>query len=286
MNTLLTLFFVVMFEITTLMATAQTHTLGLIAQPQYDSLLYASGFRLTGRTVESLLGPKVSNAEFQAHVKSLHQLKCNVYVCNVLFPGSIKIAGPDVDQHEVLSYLEAVLVRAQHAGIKNLTLGSGGARRLPPGYDATIAKTRFIELSKQMAALAKKYAVTIILENLNSTETNFINTLRDATDIVKRVDHPNFRLNADIYHMLKERELPEAIENAKGLIVYCEIAESQKRSLPGVHGEDFRPYFAALKNIGYEGPIMIEGNVDNLTKDAPIAFRYLQSQLREVWEKK
>ena len=137
-----------------------------------------------------------------------------------------------------------------------------------------------------MADLAKRFDITIILENLNSTETNFLNRLKDAAEVVRAVDHENFRLNSDIYHMMKEDESPEEIVRAGKLIVYCEIAEEEGRTLPGINKQDFRPYLRALKQIGFTGPIMIEGNTNDLQTDLPIAMSYLQHQLREVDEQK
>lgn len=265
-------------------ACSQTGRLGIIAPLAHDSLLFAAGFRFTGTTVGSLLGPEITDQVFLEKVESIKQMKCKLYLCNVLFPGSIKIAGPNVDENKALDYLESVLARAQVAGIKNITLGSGGARRIPDGYDKKLAMTKFIPLCKKMAALAKRYDVTIILENLNSAETNFINTLADAAHIVRKVDHKNFRLNADIYHMLKEGEPADEIVRAGRWIVYCELAEKEGRSLPGVHGEDFRSYLAALKKISYKGVIMLEANFVNAAEEFPKAFTYLTGQWRDVSE--
>jgi sugar phosphate isomerase/epimerase len=264
---------------------AQKNPLGLIASLDNDSLLYHSGFKITGATVATTIGPALSEEEFQATLAKIKRAKVQLYVCNVLFPGSIKIAGSEVDETKVLSYLEQVLTRAKRAGIKNITLGSGGARRLSDSDNRTAATTQFILLAGKMAKLAERYDVTIILENLNSGETNFINRLSDAADIVKKVNHKNFRLNADIYHMMKEDESPDEIVKAGNIIVYCELAEKQNRSLPGVNKDDFRPYLQALKKISYKGPIMIEASSTNLQKEVPGAFTYLKGQLSEVWKK-
>lgn len=260
-------------------------TLGMATSLENDSLLYASGFRLLGTSVGSLIGPSLSEEEFQANIKKVKATKNKVYMCNVLFPGTLKIAGPEVNEKEVLDYLNSVLSRAQKAGVKNLVLGSGGARKLPEGYDVEKAKVEFASLGKKMAAAAKKHDVTIILENLNSTETNFINTLKDAAEVVRKVDHPNFRLNADIYHMMKENESPQEIIKAGDLIIYAEIAEKEQRTLPGVAKEDFRPYLKALKEINFQGPILIEGRTEDLTVDVPRAYNYLSGQLKEVYGK-
>jgi sugar phosphate isomerase/epimerase len=257
--------------------------LGMVSNLENDSLLYAAGFRVIGTTVGSLISPSLSEENFQQNLKKIAALKCSLYMCNVLFPAALKIAGPEVKEKEVLDYLEAVLGRAQKAGVKQLILGSGGARRLPEGYAAEKAKTDFVSLAKGMAAAAQKHNVTIILENLNSTETNFLNTLREAADVVRRVNHPSFRLNADIYHMLKEGESPEEIRKAGELIIYSEIAEKETRTLPGVAGDDFRPYLQALKDIRFNGPLIIEGSMKAIGTDAPKAYAALMKQLREVY---
>jgi sugar phosphate isomerase/epimerase len=261
----------------------QSFQLGMATSLENDSLLYASGFQLTGTTVESLISPTLPDSLFSKKLEQIRKMKCSIFMCNVLFPGSIKIAGPEVEEPVVLDYLESVLQRAKEAGVKNLILGSGGARRLPDGYDQLNAKDDFVPLARKMAELAQQFEVRIILENLNSGETNFLTRLQDAADVVRRVDHPNFRLNADIYHMMRENESPDEIVKAGNLIVYIELAELEGRTLPGVHEQDFTPYFRALKKIKYSGPIMIEGRSENLDKDVPVAFEYLSAQLREVY---
>lgn len=282
MRKLLNLLSVILLS--TILCKAQQHSIGMATALENDSILYASGFRLIGTTVDKLISPSMADSAFVEKVAMVRNLECRIIMCNVLFPGKLKIAGPEVDETEVLKYLEAVLDRAKKAGVPNLILGSGGARRLPENYDVERAKKDFIQLARKMAVLAERFGITIILENLNSTETNFLNKLRDAADVVRRVDHPNLRLNSDIYHMMKEDESADEIVRAGKLIVYCEIAEEEGRTLPGINKEDFRPYLRALRQIGFTGPIMIEGNTKNLQEDLPIAFSYLKAQLKEVYE--
>lgn len=260
-------------------------TLGMTAPLSADSLLYAAGFRLIGTSVSSLLAPGLSEAQFAAGLRQVQGARCRVYMCNVLFPAELKIAGPAVQEEQVMQYLGAVLDRAQKAGIRNLVLGSGGARRLPEGTDRDSALAAFIALGRKMATAAADRGVTLILESLNRSETNFINTLGEAAAVVRAVHHPAFRLNADIYHMMKEGEPPAAILEAGDLVVYCELAEPEERTLPGVKGADFRPYFRALRRIRYRGPIMVEGRVTDLAAEAPRAHAYLTAQLAEVYGK-
>jgi sugar phosphate isomerase/epimerase len=259
-------------------------TLGMVESIDQDSLVYASGFRLLGESVGKLLSPSLSEAQFEDNLAKIKAVKTKVYLCNILFPGSMKIVGHEVNEKRVLAYVDTVFGRAKRAGIPLIVLGSGGSRRLPDGYDAQKAKTEFAALGRKLASVAKKHSVTIALESLNSTETNFLNTLQEAAEVVKQVNHPNFRLNADIYHMMKENESPEHIVDAGKIIVYVEVAEKEKRSLPGVQGDDFRPYFRALHSIGYRGPVVIEGRSSNLSQEIPQAHAYLTKQLTEVYK--
>ncbi|QMU27748.1 sugar phosphate isomerase/epimerase family protein [Adhaeribacter radiodurans] len=260
--------------------------LGIVESIERDSLVYASGFNLIGETVGKMLAPTLTEEQFQENLKTIKKAKTKLYLCNVLFPGSLKIAGPEVDEQKVLNYVDQVFARAKIANVPVIVLGSGGSRRLPDGYDNETAKADFIKLCKEMALLAKKYNLLIAIESLNSTETNFLNTVQEAAEIVSKVNHPNFKLNADIYHMLKENEPPQHIIDAGKLIAHVEIAEKEKRTLPGVVGEDFRPYFRALKQIKYKGPIVIEAKGNNPSQEIPVAHQYLTKQLREVYSEK
>ncbi len=257
--------------------------LGIVESMERDSLVYASGFGLIGETVSKMLAPTLTEEQFQENLKTIKKAKTKLYLCNVLFPGSLKIAGPDVDKQKVLNYVDQVFARAKIAGVPVIVLGSGGSRRLPDGYNNETAKADFIKLCKEMALLAKKHNLLIAIESLNSTETNFLNTVQEAAEVVSKVNHPNFKLNADIYHMLKENEPPQHIIDAGKLIAHVEIAEKENRTLPGVVGEDFRPYFRALKQIKYKGPIVIEAKGNNPTQEIPVAYQYLTRQLQEVY---
>ena len=257
--------------------------LGIVSRLEQDSLAYESGFRVIGESVGRMLSPSLTEELFWQNVERIKKAKCKVYLCNVFFPGTIKIAGPDVDQKRVISYADTVLSRAKQAGIPFIILGSGGPRRIPDGFDKDKAKVDFIILCKKLAALAGKYDVKIALESLQSSETNFLNTVKEAAEIVRGVNHPNFRLNADIFHMMRENESPQSIIDAADILGHCEIAEKQTRSMPGVQGDDFKPYLRALRKANYTGYIFIEANSTNPDNDIPLSFKYLSRQLEEVY---
>lgn len=257
--------------------------LGIVAPIEQDSLVYASGFRMLGESVGKMLSPSLTEEQFQQNLSRIKTTRCKVFLCNIFFPGSIKIAGPVVDENRVLGYADTVFSRAKKAGIPFIVLGSGGARRIPEGYDVEKAKADFALLCRKLAKVAAKYGIMIALESLQATETNFLNTLKSAAEVVRVVAHPNFKLNADIFHMMREGESPQSIVDAADVLVYCEIAEKQNRSFPGVKGDDFKPWLRALRKAKYKGHIFIEGNTNNPGNEIPVSFKYLTRQLQEVY---
>lgn len=257
--------------------------LGIVAPLEQDSLIYASGFRMLGESVGKMLSPSLTEEQFQQNLTRIKQARCKVFLCNIFFPGTMKIAGPGVNENRVLGYADTVFSRAKKAGIPFIILGSGGARRIPEGYDVEKAKVDFASLCHKLAKIAAKYKITIALESLQSAETNFLITLKSAAEVVRTVDHPNFKLNADIFHMMREGESPQSIVDAADILVYCEIAEKQNRSLPGVQGDDFKPWIRALRKAKYKGPVFIEGKTNNPRNDIPLSFKYLTRQVKEVY---
>lgn len=258
--------------------------LGVNTSYKNDSICYPAGYTYIEEGVGRLLAPTISQAQFEEQLRDLKKTRCKVQSCNGFIPGQIKIVGPEVNEARVLGYVDTVMQRAQQAGIQLIVLGSGDARKVPDGADPATVKKEFIALCRKMAEVAGKYGRIIAIESLNSTETNFINTLKEANEVVTAINHPNFKLTADIYHMLKENEPAANIEKAKGNLVHCHIAERDKRTAPGVARQDFRPYLAALHRINYQGRIMIECRWDDLKTQSKPAFEYLHGQLVEAYK--
>jgi sugar phosphate isomerase/epimerase len=170
--------------------------------------------------------------------------------------------------------------------VEVVVLGSGEARRIPEGFDRKDAQRQFIHILKKMGPLAGAQGVTLAMENLNRGETNLGNSLKEVTEYILAAEHPNIRVTADIYHMLKEDDPPDAIRQAGKLLVHCHIAEEKDRARPGKYGEDFKPYFRALRDIGFSGKIMMECGWTDLKTEAGPALEYLERQWKEVRSEK
>jgi sugar phosphate isomerase/epimerase len=248
------------------------------------AMLATAGYDFIEAGVRTFLVPDKEEPVFLENLAIAQKAPIPVKACNSFLPGEMKSVGPETHHAEILKFARTAFRRAQQAGIEIIVFGSGGSRTVPDGFSHEEATAQFVSLLKQMAPIAGEYNVIIVLEPLRSGETNFINTVAEGAVIVEKVDHPNFRLLADIYHMLMENEGPESIINHAHLLKHMHIAEKEGRAAPGTHGEDFTPYFDAMRKAGYKGMISIEGQWGNMETQAPVAIKTMRRQMGIVSE--
>ena len=233
--------------------------------------------------LSSFANPDKDEAKFDEDLQEA--LSCGLPVCstNGFFPGSIKVTGPKADHEKAVQYAETALRRAHEAGIQVCVLGSSGSRNIPEGFSRQEAERQFVEMLKKLAPIAKKYDIVIAIEPLQKSESNFINTVQEGYEIAKKVKHPNVGVNADIFHMLREGEGPQSLLNAgRKYIRNVHIAEKANRTAPGVDGDDFTPYFAALKKIKYSGNLSIECGWSDFKSQVGSAIGEVKRQLQSV----
>lgn len=111
---------------------------------------------------------------------------------------------------------------------------------------------------KEVAEYAGKKNITICLEALNRFETSFLNLTSQVSDVVERVDHPNCKVMIDLFHAgIEEKNLGDAIRAAGKNLYHLQVAEND-RGTPGTGQFDWDGIALALKDIGYDGHVIIE----------------------------
>ena len=115
-----------------------------------------------------------------------------------------------------------------------------------------------------VAPLADAAGVTIALEYLNRFEMYLTNTAADLASLVRRVDHPRIRMMYDTFHAhIEEKDPSEAIRSCADVLVHVHLSEND-RSTPGAGQVAWQETFAALREIGYDGWLVIEAFGDAL----------------------
>ncbi len=253
--------------------------IGVCTSLSNSRTLASQGYSYIEENVGHFLVPFESDEKFDNILSKVQKSAIPVKACNSFIPSSLKSVGPDAVHIEILGYMETAFRRAQKAGVEHIVFGSGGSRTIPDGFPREEACKQFINLCSAMAPIAAKYDVIVVLEPLNSKECNFINSVSEGGEIVEKVDHPNFRLLADIYHMLMDNEAPESIIKYGSLIKHTHVAEKEGRAAPGTHDENFRPYLEALKKVGYKGRMSVECNWENLESQSATAINTIRKQM-------
>ena len=111
---------------------------------------------------------------------------------------------------------------------------------------------------KRLGDYAAERSVTLGVETLNRFETSFLNTTAQALELMGRVNHPAVGLCLDLFHLgIEEKNLGAALRAAAPHLVHVQVAEND-RGTPGTGQLDWTEVASALREIGYEGRVVVE----------------------------
>jgi D-psicose/D-tagatose/L-ribulose 3-epimerase len=172
-------------------------------------------------------------------------------------PGSVPVIGPNVDHGQVRGYLETTIGRAAEVGVKIINWGSVVSRRVPDGWPMSKAWDQIERTAALIADVAATSGVTIAVEAVNPREANILFYLTEALNLARTIDRPNFRLNVDYYHLVKQNEPPEHLSAGASLLAHAHTSDDN-RGFPGLGEWDQRPFLESLKEAGYDGRLSFE----------------------------
>lgn len=254
---------------------------GVCTGPENRDLLAQAGFDYIELGISSTLQPEKAEEEVMPPLWAAFassSLKAEAY--NVLLPGDLKVVGPETDAARQEQYLEAAFVRAASLGGAVAVFGSGGARRIPPGWPIEKAQRQVREFLERGGAAAARHGITIAIEPLNVSECNFINSVAEAVALAREVDHPAVTVLSDLYHVDHDSQSYEETRNAAPFLRHVHVAgEGRRAPQPADHGF-LRDFFAVFKESGYAGRVSIEGSWEDLRAQAPEAL----AVLRRAWD--
>ena len=119
-------------------------------------------------------------------------------------------------------------------------------------------KKRAAEVLRKGAEFAHAANLTLAIEYLNRFECYFLTTAKDTVELVKAVDHPNFRCMYDTFHAhIEEKSQAAAIKTVAPVMAHVHISEND-RGTPGTGQVRWDEAFSAIKATGYDGWLVIE----------------------------
>ena len=200
----------------------------------------------------------LSESEFNETVEFYKNLDIPVYSFNGFFGGDITIYG-EGSLDEIREYAALALKRAHALGGKVCVIGSGKARAIPDGVSLEFARERFVEVVSICCDIADGYGIRIVVEPLNSGETNFINTVSEAAEIAKLTGKRNAGSLVDFFHFAYEKENDGGIVNNGDTLMHAHLARPDDRYAPKLEdAETVARWIGLLKSINYTGALSVE----------------------------
>ena len=115
-----------------------------------------------------------------------------------------------------------------------------------------------VESMRSVAEHAGQAKVMLGVECLNRFETYLLNTHADSARFVREVDHPNCRMMYDTFHAnIEEKSISDALRGCADVLCHVHISEND-RSTPGQGNVRWAENFDTLKEIGYDGWMVVE----------------------------
>ncbi len=219
---------------------------------------------------------EMTDDEFKAFCAENAAAPIHAETTNCLFPGTIRLTGEEADPHIIEEYIDSVFSRMERVGIKVAVFGSSGSRNVPDGFDRAKAWEQLTVVGRMLGDKAAEHGITVALEPLRNGETNIINTQLEGLKLVRDVDHPNFKLLCDYYHLMQENGTAEDVRVCGDSIVHIHIAKpDDRKAMYEGDGADYMTFFKALHDIGYDARISFEGGVDDYETELPRMLKVL-----------
>lgn len=221
----------------------------------------------------------LSEEDFEAKLAMVKEAAIPCPAFNLLFPKTMQVLVPETTDDMIAEYLHTAMKRVQLLGGRVAVFGSGKSRNCPEGMTYGEAFRRLVEVTRLTGEIAQQYGVVIVIEPLNRTETNMINSMAEGAALVAMVNHPNVQLLCDSFHVAKENEPFNDVVRLGG-VSHVHVATKEGRRYPLEKDADLTALYEALKATNYDGMISIEGKTDDMAQDAPVSI----ALLKNLWE--
>jgi sugar phosphate isomerase/epimerase len=177
-------------------------------------------------------------------------------------PEGLYINHPDTAiRRKTQSYLKELIDLCGDLGGRILVHGSPQQRNVKEGWDPAEVWQRARETFQICAEAAHSRDVFYCLEALTTVDTNFINTIDEALQMVTEIDHPNFQTMLDCrsIHAGVGPALPNVLSRAlsTGKLRHVHVNDPNGRG-PGFGDLQFAPLLQILHEADYRGYISVE----------------------------
>jgi D-psicose/D-tagatose/L-ribulose 3-epimerase len=175
-------------------------------------------------------------------------------------PQNANLIGEGEDEQQAaIGHLRACIQTARQLGASLLC----GPVYAPVGRLVGRPRTaeewrRAINNLGELARIAADHGVRVAIEPLNRFETYFLNTAADTCQLIGEIGSDNLGVQLDTFHAnIEEKSLAATIRQCGPRLMHVHVSEND-RGIPGTGHVDWDGMFAALRETGYDGWIVVE----------------------------
>jgi D-psicose/D-tagatose/L-ribulose 3-epimerase len=202
-----------------------------------------------------------------------------------LTPADVDLAHPDpAVRAQAVDYFLRLLDFAAELG-QPLVACHGQVGRVAAISTQAEEWAGFVAAVRQVAHRAEGLGLRLVMEVLNRYEAHLLNTAAEAVEFVGDVGSGSLGILLDAYHMnIEEADPASAIRCAGHHLWLYHAADSNRQGIGRGH-TDFQAQMAALGDVAYRGPIILECTAPGPNPFTPIkdegSLAWLETYLRE-----
>ncbi len=200
-------------------------------------------------------------------------------------PKGLHVTTPDVALRErSWQHIRDLVDLCADLGGGVMVFGSPKQRCTTGGSTVAEARARFQDGLSEVSEHAMESEVTLLVEALPADQSDVVETLAEAVEIVKAIGSPAIRTMFDTHNAVDEKE-PHAVlvDRYFEYISHVHVNE-MNGGHPGTADYDFKPVLEVLKRRGYCGWVSLEAfNFEpGAEKIASESLAYLESEISKI----
>ena len=223
---------------------------------------------------------QATEQEFSEMRKLVEKSSISCEAVNFFYPLHFRVVGDNINEKEIREYIETAAKRTYLLGVKNITVGSGGPRRVPDGFSKVRAELQFGVQVRYLGELAGQYDMTVAIEPLRPESCNIINNIAQGAALARLINLPNVKTMADINQMMGADDFIGQIYEHAEYIGHLHTIDAENTCYP-VNPDDLiqRELIRAYLAVNPGGRISIEGAPFSTVENAQKCLEALKSMV-------